>query len=139
MNVKRLFPIFVLMLLAVLACNFPGCSPAAHTDDLHVTSVNVYPKSGSDRFTVTVTIKAQWVNVGHSLVCYILTSGKKQTVYNQKLNVGYAYLLTTTRSFSISYKVPGTYSVFCSITPNNGGLQPLSDEFTVTSSNSANP
>ena len=139
MNGKKLSPIFILLLLAVLACDFQGCNPADHADDLHVTSVNVSPKSGTDKFTVTVTVKAQWVNVGHSLVCYILTSGKKQTINKQKFNIGYAYLYTSTRSFSFSYKVPGTYSVFCSVTPNNGGFQPLSDNFTVTSSNVANP
>ena len=139
MKVKKLSPVFVLVLLAVLACDFQGCNPAAHADDLHVTSVNVSPKSGSDKFNVTVKIEAQWVNVGHSLVCYILTSGKKQTINKQHLNIGYAFLYSSTRSFSFSYNIPGTYSVFCSVTPNNGGFQPSSDNFTVTSANSATP
>jgi len=139
MNGKKLTPLFFLVLLAVLACNFQGCNPAAHTDDLHVTSVNVNPKSGSDKFTVTVKVEAQWVNVGHTLICYILSSGKKQTIVKQKLNIGYAYIYTSTRSFPFSYNVPGTYSVFCSVTPNNGGFQSLSDKFTITSATSATP
>jgi hypothetical protein len=139
MNAKKLSPLFVLMLLALLACDFQGCNPAAHTDDLHVTSVNVNPKSGPGNFTVTVKIEAQWVNVGHSLVCYLLTAGQKQTIIKQHLNVGVAYLYTSTRSFSFSYKVPGAYSLFCSVTPNNGGFQPLSDSFTVTTATSAAP
>jgi hypothetical protein len=139
MNLRKLSPIFVLMLLAVLGCNVQGCNPAAHTDDLHVTSVNVSPKSGSDKFTVTVKVQAEWVNAGHNLVCYLLPSGKKQTIIKQPLNIGYAYLYTSTRSFSFSTKIPGTYSLFCSVTPKNGGFQPLSDNFTVTSSNSPNP
>ena len=139
MNVKKLSPILVLMLLAVLACDFQGCNPAAHKDDLHVTSVSVSPKSGSGQFNVTVSVKAQWVNTGHSLVCYIPVSGKKQTIHKLQFNIGYAVGYSSTRSFSFSYNVPGTHAVFCSVTPNNGGFPALSDQFTVTGSSSGTP